>query len=656
MGGTAAVADATEHDDQAPAPRGERRRARSLAQPLLLAVPVVLFLVAGWSQRFVVDDAFINFRVVRQFQAGNGPVYNVGERVEATTSTLWAGALVVGDLVSPFSLEWTAVVLALALGALGLAAGMAGAASLARLADGGAAGAGRVWIPVGALTYLGVAATWDWATGGLETGLSLAWLGGAFWGVVRLLATPSSRRRLLATSFLVGLGVLVRPDFAPYVVGLGVPLAVAAWRRGRWRALTATIAATGALPAAVQLFRMGYYGRLLPNTLYAKEGTEAWWAQGLRYLDNFVGAYWLVVPAALVAGLVVVQWRAGGAEQSSRRDWRLVVGGLLASAVLHVVGIVRVGGDYMHARLLLTDWFALLLPVFCVRLPAWRSVRPSAPSVRPSTPSAPSVQASAPSALSGGRWRPAVGTLAAAGLLAWAAVMAVVARPPAGQFWALDSTADGIDVRVEGIVDGRRQTLAFATNGHPVEVDDEQLLGRVAAVGDHYSDQTTVSPVPGGLEGRPIVGMFVLGRPGYRLPLDVWVYDRHGLTDPVAARVRLGPRGVPGHEKALSPTWVAAQWLDPSAEVDPETFAVVPDFTAWYLSVPARAPSDRAGFEAERAAAAAALSCGQLDDVLDSAREPLTASRFLGNVVDSVRLHGFRFSADPVAARDDLCS
>lgn len=647
MGGSAALVDATDDEHEVPARRPRDLPARALSRALL-ALPVVLFLVLGWSRRFLADDAFINFRVVRQFLAGNGPVFNVGERVETTTSTLWAATLVVGDLVSPLSLEWTSVVLALAFGALGLAAGMAGAVRLAGPAeprsgpddDGadtgpagtGPAGAGRgVWVPVGALAYLGVAASWDWATGGLETGLSLAWLGGSFWAAVRVLEAPPSRRRLWASAFLVGLGVLVRPDFAPYVAGLGVPVAVAAWRRGRGRAVAATLLAAGLLPAALQLFRMGYYGRLFPNTLYAKEGMGTWWGQGLRYVENFLGPYLLVLPLVLVVALIAGQWRSVGSSGSrSGREWRLVVGGLLAGVALHILGIVRVGGDYMHARLLLTDWFALLLPLFCVRLAA-----PSLAALR-------------------GR-RPALLTLAPLALLAWTAVAAVVARPPTTEFWTIDESGDRQEIRVEGVVDGRQQALVFATNRNPVDVDDERRTWGAGVAPGHYVDQTTLGPVPAGLDGRAIVGVFALGRTGYRLPLDVWVYDRHGLSDPVVARVRLEDRGVPGHEKALSPTWVAAQWLDPETEVDPETFALVPRFTEWYLSVDARSPTDPSGFEAERVEAAAALSCGDMDDLIDTAREPLTVSRFFGNVVDSVRLHGFRFAAEPAEAHAELC-
>ena len=39
----------------------------------------------GYQRRWVTEDAFISLRVVQQVLAGNGPVFNAGERVEAYT-------------------------------------------------------------------------------------------------------------------------------------------------------------------------------------------------------------------------------------------------------------------------------------------------------------------------------------------------------------------------------------------------------------------------------------------------------------------------------------------------------------------------------------------------------------------------------------------
>ena len=65
------------------------------------AAPIIMVALLGWHQRWISDDGWINIRVVEQFLAGNGPVYNAGERVEVTTSTLWFWFLLAGAVALP---------------------------------------------------------------------------------------------------------------------------------------------------------------------------------------------------------------------------------------------------------------------------------------------------------------------------------------------------------------------------------------------------------------------------------------------------------------------------------------------------------------------------------------------------------------------------
>src|SRR5690242_5862898 len=54
--------------------------------PLAFAAALVALVAArAWT----CDDAFITFRVVEQLLAGNGPVFNAGERVQVFTHPLW---------------------------------------------------------------------------------------------------------------------------------------------------------------------------------------------------------------------------------------------------------------------------------------------------------------------------------------------------------------------------------------------------------------------------------------------------------------------------------------------------------------------------------------------------------------------------------------
>jgi arabinofuranosyltransferase len=509
------------------------------------------------------------------------------------------------------------VVLELALGAAGMAAGMVGAVRLADLRDERAADTGdtadaadtgpspwaRVVVPVGAFVYLGASGAWDWATGGLENGLGMAWTGGTFLAVVALAGTRSpSGRRVAATAALVGLGVLVRPDFAVFCTGFLPLVAMAAWRRGRWGGLARAGAAAAALPLVAQVFRMGYYAQLVPNTLHAKEGGKAWWSHGWEYLADFVGTSVLLVPLVVVAAWLVADWRRAG-----RGDALVVVVGIEAAALVHAVGIVRAGGDYMHARLLLPAWFALLLPVLAVRASAL---------VVP---------------------RRAAATVVLAG---WVLVAAAFLRP-----------AQDYDIRT---------VLTITSGDHPVVAGDmwnryarfdfaADLGGRP---GYHHITPEGRITTYRSATGRSVVAAEMLGIVGYWAPLDVWVHDRLGLADPVVARVALQHRGRPGHEKVLTGPWVAAAYIDPDERL-PGDFARPSGFTAGNAGVPTRQSPQ--WFGAERAWATEALGCGGLGEIVHDTRAPLTPSRVLGNMVDAVRLHGLRFPAAPGAAREALC-
>src|SRR5438045_4122077 len=57
-----------------------------------IAVSVVFFLVGVitvYKMKWVGDDIFIGLRYIDNFLAGNGLVYNIGERVEGYTHFLW---------------------------------------------------------------------------------------------------------------------------------------------------------------------------------------------------------------------------------------------------------------------------------------------------------------------------------------------------------------------------------------------------------------------------------------------------------------------------------------------------------------------------------------------------------------------------------------
>src|SRR5690625_7989177 len=93
-------------------------------------VGVVAFIV-GFERRWVSDDGLIVLRTVRNLLAGNGPVFNAGERIEANTSTVWTYLVYLGSwLGGPVRLGYVELGFALELRLAGMVLIIAGAARL----------------------------------------------------------------------------------------------------------------------------------------------------------------------------------------------------------------------------------------------------------------------------------------------------------------------------------------------------------------------------------------------------------------------------------------------------------------------------------------------------------------------------------------------
>ena len=269
------------------------RRGRPLAgrQPYvrgaICLLPALVIAFAGFQRRWMSDDGHIYVRTVRQILAGNGPVFNAGERAESSTGTLWQWLLVIAGLPG-LDIARAAMYGGLLLTAAGFAFASLGAMRLY--------GPDMAVLPLGCLVLLALPPVWDFATSGLETGLATCWLAGAW----LLLVT---RPRSLATSVVLGLGPLVRPDLALVsAVFLGAQwLMVRPSRRAAGGALGAALA----LPVAYEIFRVGYYGQLMPLPGVTKEASQSLWTRGLSYLADFAGPYLLWMPALLIVYLLL---------------------------------------------------------------------------------------------------------------------------------------------------------------------------------------------------------------------------------------------------------------------------------------------------------------------------------------------------------------
>lgn len=325
----------------------------------MLSSVLVVFAALAWNVRGIYDDGYIYLHVVQQVLAGNGPVYNAGQRVEVTTGPLWLWLLVVVRLLVPVSLAWIATVAGIACALGGMLLASAGSKLLFRRLE------PTGWLaPFGVLLPLGIFAWWTLVASGLELGLTMLWTGACCWVLARLAVSSLGRLGRLG-AIALGLGPLVRPELAAES-GIFILAALLLMEVSGWRPRVRIVLWALLVPFAYQLFRMGYYGMIVPNTALAKQAGRLLPDRGLHYLNNTLGVYWLAIPlvSLLLGGFVPMLRRCR--QITGGRRIEVVVGALGLAGVIDVAYIVLIGGDYIQARLILPGLFAICAPVALV--------------------------------------------------------------------------------------------------------------------------------------------------------------------------------------------------------------------------------------------------------------------------------------------------
>lgn len=275
----------------------------------------------------ILDDAFISFRYARHLAEGEGLVYNRGfAPVEGYTNFLL-------------------VVTCAALWKVGLRPEL-----IVPLLGAASAGA-LVWLTARTGRALARGEADDHALAGLPAAAIVAVSAGfAFYAASGLETVPYALLlctggiavafgRPVAFGVLTALAFLMRPE-AALLGGVGVGVLVV---RRHWRRAATACAIMAAIVGPYLIFKLLYFGSLIPNTAYAK---QPWLVFGARYALELLwpptelgypGGELLigVIAAALIGGL-------GGAGGPRRV--------LLLLWVAFVVGTIVEGGDWMPAH------------------------------------------------------------------------------------------------------------------------------------------------------------------------------------------------------------------------------------------------------------------------------------------------------------------
>ena len=603
-----------------------------------VALSALLMFWGAWDRRWIADDGLIVLRTVRNLLAGYGPVFNAGERVEANTSTAWTYIVYGAGWLTGIRLEYVVLGLALVLSTTAVVLAMLGAARLYRWRMRAATGT-VLLLPAGVLVYIAVPPARDFATSGLETCLVICWLA-LVWLLMVRWATPDPAGKrplpgtvgILGTAFVAGLGPLVRPELA---IVAGLTLALLFLADGlTWRIRAAMVAVAGLVPVVYQIWRMGYYGLPYPNTAVSKDAGGAKWTQGFDYLGNLVVPYLLWLPLLFLVAVTVAVMLSSGrgtgvagnrerllskgtdvrtlltAGQRVLRTPTAVVVLMVLSGVLLLLYSLRVGGDFMHGRVLLPPLFCLLLPVAVIplRVPD-RSELGNNPRTR---------VAGAVAVL----W---VGTV----------VWALFASNTTGM-------PEGAVVGRSGIVDERAFYSLNTGHLHPIRAEDyldyPRMRAMVSTIAetpngglllptpsyDAWDVVPPPEPIPPGGAGHTVF-FLNLGMTSMNVGLDVRVVDQMGLAYPLAAHTERLEDGRIGHDKILYPDWVVAE----SGVVD------VYPWLPGYLD------------EEWVAMAKLALTCPETRELLDSSGAELTWPLFKRNLRNAFEYAGYRIDRVP---------
>ena len=241
-----------------------RRRAFELI--VLVASAGIALLAWQYRFRFPFDDTYISFRYTEHLASGQGLVWNVGgDHTEGYTNFLFIIILACCRLFSTDLLANAQVI--------GLVSTIISATALYRL---GSLVRDEISGAVGAALYLLAPLTWINALSGMETSL---------FGMLIVLALLAYQRGPHFLAYLLcTLATLTRPEGAL----LGALFLFVGFFEERQRTVFLFVLAFALPLIAYAIWKISYFGYLLPNSFYIKVSESSKVLPGLQYVRLFI--------------------------------------------------------------------------------------------------------------------------------------------------------------------------------------------------------------------------------------------------------------------------------------------------------------------------------------------------------------------------------
>jgi arabinofuranosyltransferase len=394
-----------------------------------------------------------------------------------------------------------------------------------------------------------------------------------------------------------------------FLIALAVVVHAPGWlgSKSRWRRYLLPLTIALAVPALYEIWRMAYFAMLVANTALAKSAGSSWWSQGIYYLWNFVVPYALWIPLLLVLPLTLPRitrwWNQGD------RVGVVVLLTPAAAGLVDTLYVLHVGGDYMHARLLLPAFLSLCLGLFVTTSQLRTSL-----------------------------------VVAVVGIAAWSLVCAGWLRFVST---SLESNFHGIDNERNVWIDvtGNQNPITTSEWGPLTDAGDRYRAVADVAMRHNNQDVLVVtnqlspvveqdlrigkSPLPFHL----VINLENIGSIALAAGPEVYIFDTLSLANPIGSHTTVAVRGRPGHEKVISPVWMIARFGLPG-EHFPMTDASPRSINA----------------------ARKALGCQPLASYLHAITVPLSWTQAVSNIAHSLTFTTMSFSPNPIAAERQLCS
>ncbi|MEN8152922.1 MAG: hypothetical protein ABFR75_02785 [Acidobacteriota bacterium] len=290
-----------------------------------------IFLIIKYA--WVSEDAFITIRHIDNFINGYGAVFNIGERVEGYTHTLWfylvsflryLGISPKGAVILPGILFSSIFLYLLFFG-------------LKRKKD------DPPYLNFAGAVLIGMSSFIDFGTSGLESSLSYLLL------IIFSMQILKNgwRNNPVLFGLIVSLLTLNRPDFGIFLVfSILIYIFYFIKKEINFSTILKFFVFPFILLFGYEIFRMGYYGSMFPNPFYAKSGSASYFSQGFLYLFDLLKGSGSLLIWIFSGSLFFFKKHMGKEEFNSRIL-------ILFAGIFYAFFVIRGGGDFMHGRFLL---------------------------------------------------------------------------------------------------------------------------------------------------------------------------------------------------------------------------------------------------------------------------------------------------------------